>query len=239
MFEAFREQVKLYQRVALSKVAARQVVQASPSPASGGGDKKAKDGKASILPIVPTPPSAEQVVGAGEAVIGKGKEQVLDALSNILSSAARKQTQVGGAERVMQSVMSSQSAAVAAGKESVRRQGETAASAASAAGVTVTDQVKRAAETVKSAVSGVGEEGSKTAEKVVSRATAAAAQVTEGGKQAGEKVQEAGQDAMESIKSVYSEASAAAAASAAQTQTAVIGQDAARVAEQAMAHDEL
>lgn len=226
MFEGFREQVKLYQRVALSKVAARQVVQASPAASGSIPSGKAADERVSILPIVPSPPAQDgkdkNLAEAGEAIIGKGKDQVLDALSDILSSAARKQTQVGAAERVMSSAMSAHSSAVGAGKESVRMKGETAAAAgssasayASRAGVTVTEGVKRAAQTASAAGAKVGEEG---------------------------------QDAMESLKSVVSEASAAAAGTAksaagkvgeAVAGAAKGGDEAAKVAQQAMAHDEL
>ena len=257
LFEAFREQVKLYQRVALSKVSARDVVQASPASGSGTG-KDAKDGKASILPIVPKPQApAADVVGAGEAVIGKGEAQVMDALSDLLSSAANRQTQVGAAERVMSSAKSAQSASAGSGPGTgtARRAGETASRSVVAAAMSATDKVRRAGEAASASASSATVAASSATDSVKASAKSAgtaagsaAAEVSDSVKSAATAVSGQGQDAMESVKSVMSAASASVGSAAAEGTARAngvgaaagrVGQDAAGVAEAAMAHDEL
>lgn len=237
IFEVFRERVRMLQKEALAKISAREMVQSSSSKRSSASSvaHTAKGERATILPVTSAggksgAASAVPAADIGEGdVIGKGKEQVMDAMSQILSSAARGETQKDMPASVVASAASrvsdaSRSAMRAAGitglpeKEKAKQSVESVVGEAKSAVVntalSVGEIVQSAATTASTAVADVAESATSVvngaSQSVSSVAGTVSAVVDDASVKAsalGESVESAAKPVVESASSVYTEAS--------------------------------
>ncbi|WVQ95245.1 hypothetical protein IAU59_002340 [Kwoniella sp. CBS 9459] len=116
--ESFRDRIGILKRTALDRIAAREAMSEEPS-------------RVSILPVKETASAAAGVVGAGAAgaIIGKGKEQVISALSQA-NAAAHGDAATGTG--VVDQARASAESAYAAASSSIHEMSRSAASAVGA-----------------------------------------------------------------------------------------------------------
>ncbi|OXG47517.1 hypothetical protein J010_04703 [Cryptococcus neoformans] len=98
--EAFRTRIGVLKRTAFDRIEAREAVKASKKEEEEKKEKKHESGKVSILPVAGEAGAAAAGVAGAAGIIGKGKEQVMSALS----AASGETTTAGIVEQAKSSV---------------------------------------------------------------------------------------------------------------------------------------